>query len=114
MDADSGLTEPASAPEAHYLEEMIAGLSAARAQMALSLGFQMVLAASGIALPLLILMAKGLLLSTGRPHDRDLARKWAKATGLLFALGAVSGTARKERTSSSDRAFANTRKVSCG
>jgi hypothetical protein len=44
----------------------------------------MVLAASGMALPLLMLMAKGLRLRIGRPHDRDLARKWAKATGLLF------------------------------
>src|SRR5262245_42192854 len=68
-------------------------LSAARAQMALTLGFHMVLAASGIAMPLLMFMAEGLWLRTGRPHYRDLARKWGKATGLLFALGAVSGTA---------------------
>src|SRR5947209_1006339 len=68
-------------------------LSAARTQMALTLGFHMVLAASGIAMPVLMLMAEGLYLRTGRPHYRDLARKWAKATGLLFAIGAVSGTA---------------------
>jgi cytochrome bd ubiquinol oxidase subunit I len=68
-------------------------LTAARAQMALTLGFHMVLAASGIAMPLLMLMAEGLWLRTGRPHYLDLARKWAKATGLLFAVGAVSGTA---------------------
>src|SRR5918912_592381 len=61
--------------------------------MALSLGFHMVLAASGIAMPLLMLLAEGLWQRTGQPHYRDLARKWAKATGLLFALGAVSGTA---------------------
>jgi cytochrome d ubiquinol oxidase subunit I len=68
-------------------------LTAARAQMALSLGFHMVFAASGIALPVLMLMAEGFWLRTGRPHYRDLARKWGKATGLLFAIGAVSGTA---------------------
>jgi cytochrome d ubiquinol oxidase subunit I len=68
-------------------------LSAARAQMALSLAFHMVLAASGIGMPLLMLLAEGLWLRTGRPHYRDLARKWAKAAALLFALGAVSGTA---------------------
>src|SRR5438270_5855949 len=68
-------------------------LSAARTHMALTLGFHMVLAASGIAMPLLMLMAEGLWLRTGQSHYRDLARKWAKATGLLFALGAVSGTA---------------------
>ncbi len=68
-------------------------LSAARSQMALSLGFHMIFAASGIALPLLMLMAEGLWLRTGQRHYRELAQKWAKATGLLFAVGAVSGTA---------------------
>src|SRR5947199_1534253 len=68
-------------------------LSAARAQMGLTLAFHMVLAASGIGMPLLMLMAEGLWLRTGRPHYRDLARKWGKATALLFAIGAVSGTA---------------------
>src|SRR5207248_8758506 len=34
-----------------------------------------------------------LYLRTGEPHFQALARKWAKATGLLFAVGAVSGTA---------------------
>jgi cytochrome d ubiquinol oxidase subunit I len=68
-------------------------LSAARAQMAVSLGFHMVFAASGIALPLLMLMAEGLWLRTGQTPYRDLARTWGKATGLLFAIGAVSGTA---------------------
>lgn len=68
-------------------------LFAARTQMALSLAFHMVFAAAGIALPVLMLMAEGLWLRTRRPHYRDLARKWGKATGLLFAVGAVSGTA---------------------
>jgi cytochrome d ubiquinol oxidase subunit I len=40
-----------------------------------------------------MLLAEGLYLRTGRRHYRDLARKWGKATGLLFAIGAVSGTA---------------------
>src|SRR5947209_11159797 len=68
-------------------------LSAARTQMALTLGFHMVLAASGIAMPVLMLMAEGLWLRTGQAHYRDLARKWARTTALLFAVGAVSGTA---------------------
>jgi cytochrome d ubiquinol oxidase subunit I len=68
-------------------------LTAARAQMTLSLGFHMVFAATGIGLPLLMLIAEGLWLWTRKPHYRDLARKWGKATGLLFAIGAVSGTA---------------------
>jgi cytochrome bd ubiquinol oxidase subunit I len=68
-------------------------LTAARSQMALSLGFHMVFAALGIGMPLLMVLAEGLWLRTGRPHYRDLARKWGKATALLFAIGAVSGTA---------------------
>ncbi len=68
-------------------------LPAARAQMGLSLAFHMVLAACGIGMPVLMLMAEGLWLRTDRPHYRDLARKWGKASALLFALGAVSGTA---------------------
>jgi cytochrome bd ubiquinol oxidase subunit I len=68
-------------------------LAAARAQMGLSLGFHMVFAACGIGLPVLMLIAEGLWLRTGRQHYRDLAHKWGKATGLLFAVGAVSGTA---------------------
>jgi cytochrome bd ubiquinol oxidase subunit I len=68
-------------------------LTAARAQMEVSLAFHMVFAALGIGLPLLMLIAEGLWLRTGRPHYRALARKWAKATALTFAIGAVSGTA---------------------
>jgi cytochrome d ubiquinol oxidase subunit I len=68
-------------------------LSAARGQMELSLGFQMLLAASEIGMPLLMLMAEGLWLRTGQPHYHDFARKWAKDTGLVSARGAASGTA---------------------
>src|SRR5206468_212601 len=58
-----------------------------------SLGFHMVFAALGIGLPLLMLVAEGLWLRRGRQVYLDLARKWARATGILFAIGAVSGTA---------------------
>jgi cytochrome bd ubiquinol oxidase subunit I len=68
-------------------------LSAARAQMGMSLAFHMVFAAAGIGMPLLMLMAEGLWLRTGRSHYRELARTWGKATALLFVIGAVSGTA---------------------
>ncbi len=68
-------------------------LGAARAQMAFSLGFHMIFAALGIGLPLFMVLAEGLYLRTKRPEYLALARKWAKATGLLFAVGAVSGTA---------------------
>ena len=68
-------------------------LAAARAQMEVSLAFHMVFAALGIGMPLLMTLAEALWLRTGRAHYRDLARKWAKATALTFAIGAVSGTA---------------------
>lgn len=68
-------------------------LVAARLQMTMSLAFHMVYAAIGIGLPLLLVIAEGLYLRTGREHYRALARQWAKVIGLLFAVGAISGTA---------------------
>ena len=68
-------------------------LIAARAQMEVSLAFHIIFAAIGIGLPLLMVVAEGLWLRTGQEHYRALARKWAKATALTFAVGAVSGTA---------------------
>lgn len=65
----------------------------ARGQMEVSLAFHIVFAALGIGLPLLMVLAEGLWLRTGGEHYRALARKWAKATALTFAVGAVSGTA---------------------
>ena len=67
-------------------------LLAARYQMALSLGFHIVLSCFGVALPALIyvLHRRGL-----RNDDHDalvLAKKWAKVSAVLFAVGAVSGT----------------------
>lgn len=67
-------------------------LLAARYQMALSLGFHIVLSCFGVALPAMIyvLHRRGL-----RHDDADalvLAKKWAKASAVLFAVGAVSGT----------------------
>ena len=67
-------------------------LTAARAQMGMSLAFHIVFAALGIGLPLLLVLAEGLYLRTKNPAYLALARKWAKATAILFAVGAVSGT----------------------
>jgi cytochrome d ubiquinol oxidase subunit I len=66
-------------------------LGPARAQMALSLGWHIVLACLGVGLPALILIAefRGL---RGDADAMQLARRWAKAAGVLFAVGAVSGT----------------------
>jgi cytochrome d ubiquinol oxidase subunit I len=68
-------------------------LTAARWQMALSLAFHMVFAAVGIGLPLMLVIVEGAYLQTCGEHYRRLARQWAKVIGLLFAIGAVSGTA---------------------
>lgn len=68
-------------------------LTAARAQMEVSLGFHMIFAALGIGMPLMLMIAEWRWLRTGQPHYRDLAKQWAKATALTFAVGAVSGTA---------------------
>ena len=68
-------------------------LSAARAQMEISLGFHMIFAAMGIGMPVLLLAAEWLYLRTGEVRYRELARRQTKVTALLFAIGAVSGTA---------------------
>ncbi len=60
--------------------------------MALSLGFHMVFATVGIGMPLLMVIAEALWIRTGAPVWLELARRWAKGTAILFAVGAVSGT----------------------
>jgi cytochrome d ubiquinol oxidase subunit I len=67
-------------------------LFAARAQMALSLGFHIIFAEIGIALPLLMVIAEWRWRRTGDPVYLQLAKRWAKGTAILFAVGAVSGT----------------------
>jgi cytochrome bd ubiquinol oxidase subunit I len=67
-------------------------LLAARSQMAVSLGFHIVFAVVGIALPLMMVCAEWRYLQSGDPVDLDLAKRWAKGTAILFAVGAVSGT----------------------
>ena len=64
----------------------------ARAQMATTLGFHIILASLGIALPSFVLLAEFIGL---RRHDETamrLARRWSQAMGVLVAVGAVTGT----------------------
>lgn len=68
-------------------------LTAARMQMEVSLAFHMIFAAVGMAMPLMMLIAEGRWLRTGDRDALRLARTWAKVTAVLFAIGAVSGTA---------------------
>ena len=67
-------------------------LFAARALMGVSLAFHIVYATIGIGLPLMLMLAEGLALKTGDELWHDLARRWIKPAGVLFAIGAVSGT----------------------
>ena len=67
-------------------------LLAARSQMAVSLGFHIIFAVVGIAMPVLMVVAEQRYRKTGDPVCLELARRWAKGTAILFAVGAVSGT----------------------
>ncbi|RKU28285.1 cytochrome ubiquinol oxidase subunit I [Candidatus Poribacteria bacterium] len=67
-------------------------LLAARFQMAMSLGFHIIFACVGIAMPLLMVIAEGRWLKTGDKTYLTLAKRWSKGTAIMFAVGAVSGT----------------------
>ncbi|MCW2988487.1 MAG: cytochrome ubiquinol oxidase subunit [Solirubrobacterales bacterium] len=67
-------------------------LLAAREQMAFTLGFHIVLASLGVALPATILVANYLGLKRGDEDAIELARRWSKAMAVTFAVGAVTGT----------------------
>jgi cytochrome d ubiquinol oxidase subunit I len=69
-----------------------ADLVAARTQMALSLGWHIILACFGVGMPVLTVFAEWRGYRTGEEAYVRLARRWAKVMGVLFAVGAVSGT----------------------
>jgi cytochrome d ubiquinol oxidase subunit I len=64
----------------------------ARSLMGLSLAFHIVFAAVGVAMPLFMAIAEWRWHRTGERVYLELARRWAKGTAILFAVGAVSGT----------------------
>lgn len=66
---------------------------AARASLAISLAFHIVFAAVGIGLPLMFCIAEGIGLRRRDATWYALARRWSRAAGILFVVGAVSGTA---------------------
>ena len=67
-------------------------LLAARAQMAMSLAFHIIFAVVGIGMPLLMTVAEWRWLRTRDLAYLELAKRWAKGTAIMFAVGAVSGT----------------------
>jgi cytochrome bd ubiquinol oxidase subunit I len=70
----------------------VSDLLAARSQMAVSLAFHIIFAIIGIAMPVLMVIAERRWQRTGDPVYLDLAKRWARGTAILFAVGAVSGT----------------------
>src|SRR5262245_25127659 len=60
--------------------------------MALSLGWHIVLACLGVGLPALTAFTEWRGIRTGDAAYTRLAHRWSKAMGVLFAVGAVSGT----------------------
>src|SRR5580693_9888196 len=64
----------------------------ARAQMASTLGFHIILACFGIAFPTIVLVAEYIGLRRSDEVAMRLARRWSQAMGVLVAVGAVTGT----------------------
>ncbi|MDW7690456.1 cytochrome ubiquinol oxidase subunit I [Flammeovirgaceae bacterium SG7u.111] len=67
-------------------------LLAARLQMAFSLGWHIVFACIGMAMPFFMAFAEWKWLKTKEEIYLDLAKSWAKGVAIFFAVGAVSGT----------------------
>src|SRR6202008_1479191 len=65
---------------------------AARSQMAMSLAFHIIFATIGVSLPLMMTISEWRWRSTRDPVYLLLAKRWAKGTTILFAVGAISGT----------------------
>jgi cytochrome bd ubiquinol oxidase subunit I len=71
---------------------LAAELGQARTQMALTLGFHIVLASIGVAFPAMMLIANYRGLRKNDPVALRLAERWSKVAAVTFAVGAVTGT----------------------
>ena len=67
-------------------------LTAARSQMAFTLGFHIILASLGVAFPAMMLIAHYRGLRHDDPVALELAQRWSKVAAVTFAVGAVTGT----------------------
>ncbi|SMO90382.1 cytochrome ubiquinol oxidase subunit I [Fodinibius sediminis] len=67
-------------------------LLAARLQMAVSLGFHIIFACVGMAMPFLMAIAEYRWIKSGQQVYQDLAKAWSRGVAIFFATGAVSGT----------------------
>jgi cytochrome d ubiquinol oxidase subunit I len=68
-------------------------LLAARLQMAVSLGFHIIFAVIGMAMPFLMAISHYRWIRTGKQVYLDLTKAWSRGVAIFFATGAVSGTA---------------------
>lgn len=68
-------------------------LLAARSQMALSLGFHIIFAAIGIAMPFFMAASHFVYLRQRDETYLLLTKAWSRGVAIFFAVGAVSGTA---------------------
>ncbi len=73
-------------------QDVPGGLLPAREQMALSLGWHIVLACFGVAFPTMIFVVHWRGVFRADATAMELARRWSKVSAVLFAIGAVSGT----------------------
>jgi cytochrome bd ubiquinol oxidase subunit I len=71
---------------------LAADLSAARSQMAFTLGFHIILASIGVAFPAIILIANYIGLRRSDEVALELARRWSKVAAVTFVVGAITGT----------------------
>jgi len=60
--------------------------------MAFTLGFHIILASLGVALPAMMLIANYIGLRRDDAAALELAQRWSKAVAVTFAVGAVTGT----------------------
>ncbi|WP_298267986.1 cytochrome ubiquinol oxidase subunit I [Geobacter sp.] len=67
-------------------------LLSSRALMGVSLAFHIIYATIGVGLPFMLMIAEALSLRTGDEVYHHIARRWVRPAGVLFAIGAVSGT----------------------
>ncbi len=65
---------------------------AARLQMAISLGWHIIFACIGMAMPFFMAYAEWKWMKTKDQVYLDLAKSWSKGVAIFFAVGAVSGT----------------------
>src|SRR5262249_3649128 len=83
------ILSPVFPPAVPFLAEAATpgDFAAARTQMGFSLGWHIIIASFGVAMPAITLFMDWRGQRTGDVNYRLLARRWARAMGVLFAVG---------------------------